>query len=265
MTRPTAAVTAKAAATKTDGHPGGLMVSQDGYTLALADQQAQPGRDVGVAFTINGPDGQAGDGVRRRAREAAAPDRRTPGLHRLPARAPRAGRGRHVDDGSRPHRRASGGCSPTSRPPAPTPSRSVPTSPSTGDYEPDTPATETRTAEVDGYTVTIDGDLDGGSRCRAHARRCQRDGKPVTDLEPYLGAYGHLVALRAGDLAYLHVHPDGAPGDGTTQPGPEVVFYAAVPSPGDLPPVPGLQAPGRGPHCGVHRQHRRHRDGARDR
>jgi hypothetical protein len=55
---------------------------------------------------------------------------------------------------------------------------------------------------------------------------------PVTDLQPYLGAYGHLVALRSGDLAYLHVHPDGTPEDGSTRPGPDVVFYAAVPSAG---------------------------------
>jgi hypothetical protein len=34
-----------------------------------------------------------------------------------------------------------------------------------------------------------------------------RGGKPVTDLQPYLGAHGHLVALRAGDQAYSHVHP----------------------------------------------------------
>src|SRR4029450_189627 len=27
--------------------------------------------------------------------------------------------------------------------------------------------------------------------------------------EPYLGAGGHLVALREGDLAFLHVHPVG--------------------------------------------------------
>jgi uncharacterized protein YfaP (DUF2135 family) len=54
----------------------------------------------------------------------------------------------------------------------------------------------------------------------------------VTDLQPYLGAYGHLVALRSGDLAYLHVHPDGAPRDGTTSPGPDVVFHADVPSAG---------------------------------
>jgi len=33
-----------------------------------------------------------------------------------------------------------------------------------------------------------------------------RGGRPVTP-QPYLGARGHLVALRASDLAYLHVHP----------------------------------------------------------
>jgi hypothetical protein len=34
-----------------------------------------------------------------------------------------------------------------------------------------------------------------------------RGGKPVA-VEEYLGAKGHLVALRQGDLAFLHVHPD---------------------------------------------------------
>ena len=33
-----------------------------------------------------------------------------------------------------------------------------------------------------------------------------RDGKPIK-TEPYLGAGGHLVALREGDMAFLHVHP----------------------------------------------------------
>jgi hypothetical protein len=33
-----------------------------------------------------------------------------------------------------------------------------------------------------------------------------RDGVPVR-TEPYLGAGGHLVALREGDMAFLHVHP----------------------------------------------------------
>jgi hypothetical protein len=33
-----------------------------------------------------------------------------------------------------------------------------------------------------------------------------KDGQTV-HTEPYLGAGGHLVALREGDLAFLHVHP----------------------------------------------------------
>lgn len=37
-----------------------------------------------------------------------------------------------------------------------------------------------------------------------------RGGRVVDDeLEDYLGAKGHLVTLRAGDLAYLHTHPEG--------------------------------------------------------
>ena len=36
-----------------------------------------------------------------------------------------------------------------------------------------------------------------------------RDGEAV-ETEPYLGAGGHLVALREGDLAFLHVHPTEA-------------------------------------------------------
>ena len=59
-----------------------------------------------------------------------------------------------------------------------------------------------------------------------------RGGKPVGDLQPYLGAYGHLVALRASDLAYLHVHPMGEAGDATTVSGPDVAFHTTFPSPG---------------------------------
>jgi hypothetical protein len=54
----------------------------------------------------------------------------------------------------------------------------------------------------------------------------------VTDLQSYLAAYGHLVALRQGDLAYLHVHPDGEPGDGRTEAGPDIVFHPPAPSAG---------------------------------
>ncbi|MBQ1025258.1 hypothetical protein [Micromonospora sp. C95] len=86
-------------------------------------------------------------------------------------------------------------------------------------------------ATVDGYTVTLAGTPQPG-RSSTLALTVSRAGAPVTDLEPYLGAYGHLVALRRGDLAYLHVHPEGAPGDGRTAPGPQVSFAAEFPSAG---------------------------------
>ena len=54
-----------------------------------------------------------------------------------------------------------------------------------------------------------------------------RNGRPVDDLEPYLGALGHLVALREGDLAFLHVHPETEDGSG-----PRIAFRAAFPSGG---------------------------------
>ena len=48
-------------------------------------------------------------------------------------------------------------------------------------------------------------------RRRAALRRSPATAQPV-ETEPYLGAGGHLVALREGDLAFLHVHPND--GDG---------------------------------------------------
>ncbi|MFC8502418.1 hypothetical protein ACFUC1_08660, partial [Pedococcus sp. NPDC057267] len=87
------------------------------------------------------------------------------------------------------------------------------------------------TTTVDGYTVTLDGSLTPGRDSRL-TLSVSRAGRPVTDLQPYLAAYGHLVALRQGDLAYLHVHPDGEPGDGRTQPGPGIVFHTTAPSAG---------------------------------
>ena len=34
------------------------------------------------------------------------------------------------------------------------------------------------------------------------------NGKPAKDLQPYLGALGHIVVLSEGDLLYVHAHPD---------------------------------------------------------
>ncbi len=101
-----------------------------------------------------------------------------------------------------------------------------------GDHRPAALPQTGRTVTVDGYTLTLTGDLAPGRPGRL-AFTVTKDGHPVTDLDPYLAAYGHLVVLRAGDLGYLHVHPDGEPGDGTTAPGPGIDFTATAPSPGD--------------------------------
>lgn len=99
-----------------------------------------------------------------------------------------------------------------------------------GAYAPTAPQ-PAMTAQVDGYTVSLEGDLVAGSASEL-TLSVSRDGEPVTTLQPYLGAFGHLVALRQGDLAYLHVHPEGAePAPGETG-GPDIAFVAQPPTPG---------------------------------
>ncbi|HUQ63290.1 MAG TPA: hypothetical protein VM121_06035 [Acidimicrobiales bacterium] len=100
-----------------------------------------------------------------------------------------------------------------------------------GDFEAQSLPAPSATATVDGFAVTLRGALTAGEESDL-SFTVAKDGAPVVDLEPYLGAFGHLVALRAGDLAYLHVHPEGAPGDGHTRAGPEITFHAEVPAAG---------------------------------
>ncbi|MFE7414327.1 hypothetical protein [Streptomyces laurentii] len=100
-----------------------------------------------------------------------------------------------------------------------------------GAYDPRPLPEVSRVARIGEYAVTLDGDLLPAAASQL-TLTVSRDGEPVTDLEPYLAAYGHLVALRVGDLGYLHVHPEGHPGDGVTAPGPEIAFMAAAPSAG---------------------------------
>ena len=99
-----------------------------------------------------------------------------------------------------------------------------------GDYRPVAlPAAATSTT-VDGFDVRMTGHPEAGVESDL-TFTVSRDGRPVGDLQPYLGAYGHLVTLRAGDLAYLHTHPgeDAEPG---VAGGPDVSFMTTFPSPG---------------------------------
>ena len=62
---------------------------------------------------------------------------------------------------------------------------------------------------VDGYVVTIAGDLSASAESLLTFTVTNASGE-ATVLEPYLGAYGHLVAFAQSDLAYTHIHPTSA-------------------------------------------------------
>jgi hypothetical protein len=65
----------------------------------------------------------------------------------------------------------------------------------------------TGSVDVDGLRVSL---AEGATKAGAESELAftvTRDGQPVA-VRDYLGAKGHLVALRQGDLAFLHVHPD---------------------------------------------------------
>ncbi|RAE96336.1 heavy-metal-associated domain-containing protein, partial [Burkholderia multivorans] len=94
-----------------------------------------------------------------------------------------------------------------------------------GDFTAAPAETEVTTSDVDSYEVSVAGDLIPGQNS-ALTLSVTDGGAPVTALEPYLGAFGHLVALREGDLAYMHVHPEGEEPDPDDLSGPDVTFMA---------------------------------------
>jgi len=209
--------------------PGGLMVSSAGYTLALDDSIAQAGRGQRITFVIEGPDGPvtAYDVEHEKRLHFIAVRRDFTGFqHVHPALASDGTWSTNLDLTAGQWRvfadfKPTGGKALTLGADLSVPGRM--------DFV--VLGETTRTATVDGYTVELAGDLVAGEHSMIELS-VARDGRPVSDLQPYLGAYGHLVALRGGDLAYLHVHPDGEPGDGKTEPGPEIAFGVEVPSPG---------------------------------
>lgn len=83
-----------------------------------------------------------------------------------------------------------------------------------------------RTATVDRYEVTLDGAPAVGDRDLTFTVRDA--GRAVTP-DPYLGARGHLVAVRQGDMGYLHVHPVEETGSHVTF---GTTFRATFPSAG---------------------------------
>ena len=84
-----------------------------------------------------------------------------------------------------------------------------------GVFDPLPLATPQRSRSTDGLTITL------AATAEEVAFAVTRDGHAVA-LEPYLGAAGHLVTIREGDLAFVHADPIGS----------ELRFRTMYPTPG---------------------------------
>ncbi|MFB6815748.1 hypothetical protein ACFCV8_14535 [Streptomyces sp. NPDC056347] len=210
-----------------DELPGGLQVSEGGYTLALETPTVEAGEKGEIRFAVKDDSGRKVTAYKREHGKELHfilastdltqyrhlhPVRAADGTWSTPVDLPRAGGYRVFADftpaGAGAENLTLGADLAVS-----------------GAYRPGALPAPRAVAEVDGYRVTLDGELRAG-RPGELKPSISRDGRPVTDLEPYLGAYGHLVALRSGDLAYLHVHPNEG------GPGPVVSFTATAPTAG---------------------------------
>jgi hypothetical protein len=200
--------------------PAGLSVAQDGYSLHLRQTTVPLGTST-LTFSIEGPDGVVTDYTKTHDRDLhlivvrrdltlfqhVHPTRDAAGAWSVPLTLDAAGPYK-VYAVFAPDDRTDALVLATDL--------TVP-----GPYTPTPLGEDTTKAVTGGDTVTLDGHLEAGSPS-ALMLDVTRDGRPVT-LQPYLGAFGHLVVIRTGDLAYLHVHPEE--GDG-------LHFLADVPSAG---------------------------------
>jgi hypothetical protein len=179
----------------------GLAVSDHGLTLQLARRTAQPGRRFELAFRIADRRGRTVRDfdvehtkrmhlivVRRDMTgfQHLHPTQRPDGSWSVPATLPDAGSYRVFADfsaGEKPYTLAD----------------DLTVDGSVRSQALPAPATS---VDVDGLRVALAEDAE-----KELGFTVTRDGAPVA-IQDYLGAKGHLVALREGDLAFLHVHPD---------------------------------------------------------
>jgi hypothetical protein len=213
-----------------DPDPLGLAASAAGYTLVLPTTTFVPGQAGELAFAVTGSDGRPVRTFDARnelpmhvivvRRDAAGylhlqPTLGPDGLWRVPLVLPAPGIYRLYTD-----------FVPTGGPALVLGTDLF----AAGKFVP-VPFGPNRVAQIDGYQVRLDGDLVAGRPSQVFAT-VSRNGAAVTDLQPYLGAFGHLVALRRNDLGYVHVPPDALPPAPTDRSGPGIAFTALLPTPG---------------------------------
>jgi hypothetical protein len=184
----------------------GLAVSSNGLTLQLARTTGQPGKRFDLAFRIVGRDGRTVHDfdvehtkrmhlivVRRDMTgfQHLHPTQAADGSWSVPVTLPDAGTYRVFADFS--HDGKAQTLADDLQADGTVRSRPLPA-----------PA---QTTTVDGLQVRL---TEGASHAGKESElgfTVTRNGRPVA-VQDYLGAKGHLVALRQGDLAFLHVHPD---------------------------------------------------------
>jgi hypothetical protein len=205
--------------------PAGLAVAEDGYRLVPGATTLPAGEAVTWRFRVVGPDGDAVtdfDVEHERRMHLIVVRRDLTGyrhLHptmdahgrwsvRLPAGEPGV-HGAYADfsTGGHPHTLAADLFVPGAFTPRPLPA----------------PATLDR---ADGYAAALTAEHVEAGGTAELSYRLERNGRPLAGVEPYLGADGHLVALREGDMAFLHVHPQASDAPGTIR------FGATMPSAG---------------------------------
>lgn len=221
--------------------PAGLGISADGYTLRMEPTQLERGEARELRFSIEGPDGPVTEFdelherrmhlivVRRDGAEFRHlhPEMDAAGTWTIPIEFAQPGVYRAFADFS------VGGEQQT---------LAGDIFVSGGEFEarPFPPAKSLDSA--DGYEVRLRAGEPVAGEPTSLTFAVSQGGHAVHDLAPYLGAKGHLVALREGDLAFLHVHPEeagGGHGDdhGTADGGhedsaDEVAFAATFPTAG---------------------------------
>ena len=186
---------------------GGLSAGDRGYALSMESTGLSAGRSVSVAFTITGPDGRplrSYDVEHEKQLHLIAVRRDFAGYQHVHPTRDQAGRwSTPLDlkpgswrlfadfvpgDGGAPEGLTLGADLEVA-----------------GSYPPTPLSAVSAVTDVGDYRVSLDGAPRAGIPTEL-SFRVDGDGRAVVP-EPYLGARGHLVALREGDLAYLHVHP----------------------------------------------------------
>ncbi|MDI9819578.1 MULTISPECIES: hypothetical protein [unclassified Legionella] len=82
---------------------------------------------------------------------------------------------------------------------------------------------------VNGYQFTLTFDksaLKAGNPAMGRIKITDIDGKPVSSLEPLMGAYAHIVGFNEDFKTIVHIHPMGKePQHKSDRGGPELVFH----------------------------------------